>query len=174
MKRIVCRGSCILQARSQQINLLGSRLVQTRLHSHDHDHDKEGEVAEIVNINWQNRDGTVTSTKAKAGSNLLSLARKYDIELEGACEGVCACSTCHIILEDAVFDAQPDPSEDEEDMLGERLDNCYYSHFNSCSYIPQQLIERSCIVTTQYLFNLPKLQLYSNFSLPFLLTKRGT
>ena len=119
MKRIVCRRSCNLQARLQKINLFGTRLVQTRLHSHDHDHAKEGEVVDIVNINWQNRDGSVTLTKAKAGSNLLALARKYDIELEGACEGVCACSTCHVILEDAVFDAQPDPTEDEEDMLGE-------------------------------------------------------
>ena len=123
MKRIVCRRSCILQARFQQAYSSGNRLVQIRLHSHDHDHDKEGEVTEIVNINWQNRDGSVTSTKAKAGTNLLSLARKYDIELEGACEGVCACSTCHVILEDAVFDAQPDPTEDEEDMLGELQSN---------------------------------------------------
>ena len=174
MKRIVCRGSCILQGRSQQIKMLSSRLVQTRLHSHDHDHDKEGEIAEIVNINWQNRDGSVTSTKAKAGSNLLSLARKYDIELEGACEGVCACSTCHIILEDSVFDAQPDPSEDEEDMLGERLNNCYRSHFYGCSYGSQQLIVRNLFVSVRSLFNSLKLQLYSNFSLPFLLTKRET
>ena len=119
MKSALCFRRCILHSRLQQINLLGNRYVQTRLHSHDHDHDKEGDVAEIVTINWQNRDGSVTSTKARAGTNLLSLARKYDRELEGACEGVCACSTCHIILEDAVFDAQPDPTEDEEDMLGE-------------------------------------------------------
>ena len=73
---------------------------------------------EMININWKNRDGSITATKAAIGSNLLSVARKYEIELEGACEGVCACSTCHIILEDKVFDALPDPSEDEEDMLG--------------------------------------------------------
>lgn len=87
--------------------------------SHDHDHD-HGETAETVTINWKNRDGSLTATKAKVGSNLLSVARKYEIELEGACEGVCACSTCHVILEDAVFDAQPEPTDDEEDMLGER------------------------------------------------------
>jgi ferredoxin len=35
----------------------------------------------------------------------------------GACEGVCACSTCHVILEDDVFDALPEAEEKEEDML---------------------------------------------------------
>jgi ferredoxin-2, mitochondrial len=44
-------------------------------------------------------------------------ARRHGIELEGACEGVCACSTCHVILEDSVFEQLPEPSEDEEDML---------------------------------------------------------
>lgn len=35
----------------------------------------------------------------------------------GACEGVCACSTCHVILENDIFDALPEASEEEEDML---------------------------------------------------------
>ena len=35
----------------------------------------------------------------------------------GACAGVCACSTCHVILEDTVYDKLPEASETEEDML---------------------------------------------------------
>ena len=31
--------------------------------------------------------------------------------------GVCACSTCHLIFPDPVFDELPEASEDEEDML---------------------------------------------------------
>ena len=30
---------------------------------------------------------------------------------------VCACSTCHIILEKDVYDKLPKPDDDEEDML---------------------------------------------------------
>ena len=37
--------------------------------------------------------------------------------MEGACDGVCACSTCHVILESGIYDALEDPSEDEDDML---------------------------------------------------------
>ena len=56
-------------------------------------------------------------TKDPVGMNLMRAAHAHDIELEGACEGVCACSTCHVILEDDVYDELPEPSETEEDML---------------------------------------------------------
>lgn len=39
------------------------------------------------------------------------------IPIEGACEGACACSTCHVILSDKLYRALPDPDDDEEDML---------------------------------------------------------
>lgn len=36
----------------------------------------------------------------------------------GACEGSLACSTCHVIVEDQEqYDALPEPSDDENDML---------------------------------------------------------
>jgi len=36
---------------------------------------------------------------------------------QGACECSVACSTCHVILEEDLFDALPLASEDEDDML---------------------------------------------------------
>jgi ferredoxin len=119
MKRVISRAPCLIRTSCGETSMKGLRWQTVRMHSHDHDHG-HGETTETVTINWKNRDGSLTATKAKVGSNLLSVARKYEIELEGACEGVCACSTCHIILEDAVFDAQPEPTDDEEDMLGKR------------------------------------------------------
>ena len=60
--------------------------------------------------------------EAKVGESILRLAQRNGIALEGACEGVCACSTCHVILTDELYDELLDhdetaPSEDEEDML---------------------------------------------------------
>ncbi|CAM9525853.1 unnamed protein product, partial [Hapterophycus canaliculatus] len=69
-----------------------------------------------VEITWQSKDGSKKTT-AKCGMNLMRVAHKHGIDLEGACEGVCACSTCHIILDGEVFDELPEASEDEEDML---------------------------------------------------------
>ncbi|KAJ2354813.1 mitochondrial matrix iron-sulfur protein [Coemansia erecta] len=47
----------------------------------------------------------------------MELAHENDVDLEGACEGACACSTCHVILEDEVFDSLPEPTDEENDML---------------------------------------------------------
>ena len=35
---------------------------------------------------------------AKIGDSILDVAHKHDIEMEGACGGEAACSTCHCIL----------------------------------------------------------------------------
>jgi ferredoxin len=52
------------------------------------------------------------------GMNMLEAAHINDIELEGACEGGLACSTCHLIVtEQQYFDKLPEATEDEEDML---------------------------------------------------------
>lgn len=48
---------------------------------------------------------------------MLSLAHEYDVDLEGACEGSIACSTCHVILSPEHYDKLEEPSDDENDML---------------------------------------------------------
>lgn len=51
------------------------------------------------------------------GDNLLVVAHKNDIDLEGACDCSLACSTCHVILEDEIFDDLPEATDEEEDLL---------------------------------------------------------
>jgi len=52
------------------------------------------------------------------GDNLLTIAQGNDIEMEGACEGSCSCSTCHVIVEDEkMYDKIPEATDDENDML---------------------------------------------------------
>lgn len=68
-------------------------------------------------MNWILKDGAIQSVRGKIGVNLLELAHKKDIDLEGACEGSLACSTCHVILEPPVYDTLPEPSDEENDML---------------------------------------------------------
>lgn len=40
--------------------------------------------------------------QAPVGMSMLEVAHRNDIELEGACEGSLACSTCHVIIQDQV------------------------------------------------------------------------
>ena len=70
-----------------------------------------------IYVHWKKKSGESITTSANVGENIMRLAHRHGIELEGACEGVCACSTCHVILEDKVYKNLPEPSEDEEDML---------------------------------------------------------
>jgi len=52
------------------------------------------------------------------GDNLLDIAQAHDLEMEGACGGSCACSTCHVIVADQdYYDKMPEPDDDENDML---------------------------------------------------------
>src|SRR5947209_16878835 len=63
------------------------------------------------------RDGTRREVEAPLGLSLLEIAHKNDIDLEGACEGSLACSTCHVVVEPDWFELLKEPTEDEEDML---------------------------------------------------------
>jgi 2Fe-2S ferredoxin len=51
------------------------------------------------------------------GTSVLQAARDNNIDLEGACEGSLACSTCHVIVDKTFYDSLTEPTEDEEDML---------------------------------------------------------
>jgi 2Fe-2S ferredoxin len=63
------------------------------------------------------RDGTRREVDAPVGISLLEIARRNDIDIEGACEGSLACSTCHVIVEPDWYELLKDAKEDEEDML---------------------------------------------------------
>jgi 2Fe-2S ferredoxin len=63
------------------------------------------------------RDGTPKVVEAPLGLSILEVAHRNSIDIEGACEGSLACSTCHIIVDKAWYGKLPPASEDEEDML---------------------------------------------------------
>lgn len=63
------------------------------------------------------RDGTRREVDAPVGLSVLEIAHRNDIDIEGACEGSLACSTCHVIVDPEWFDLLKQATEDEEDML---------------------------------------------------------
>ena len=63
-------------------------------------------------------DGTVRKeVEAPVGLSVLEIAHRNDIDLEGACEGSLACSTCHVVVDPKWYEELDEPSEEEEDML---------------------------------------------------------
>ena len=63
------------------------------------------------------KDGEEKEVDAPIGLSVLEIAHQNGIDLEGACEGSLACSTCHVIIDKSYYDKLSEPTEDEEDML---------------------------------------------------------
>ena len=63
------------------------------------------------------RDGTRKEVDAPLGLSVLEIAHRNHVDIEGACEGSLACSTCHVVVDPSWFAKLAAPTEDEEDML---------------------------------------------------------
>ncbi|MBX7198099.1 MAG: ferredoxin family 2Fe-2S iron-sulfur cluster binding protein [Rhodospirillaceae bacterium] len=63
------------------------------------------------------RNGTRKEFAAKDGTTVLQAAHAAGIDMEGACEGSMACSTCHVLVDEKWFAQLPPASASEEDML---------------------------------------------------------
>jgi 2Fe-2S ferredoxin len=63
------------------------------------------------------RDGKRREVDAPLGLSVLEIAHRHGVDIEGACEGSLACSTCHVIVDSGWFAKLAKPTEDEEDML---------------------------------------------------------
>ncbi|KAL3276492.1 hypothetical protein HHI36_011872 [Cryptolaemus montrouzieri] len=72
---------------------------------------------EIVNVVFIEKDGKKVNIRGKVGDNLLYLAHRYEIPMEGACEASLACTTCHVYVKSNHCDTLPPAEEKEEDLL---------------------------------------------------------
>ncbi len=73
---------------------------------------------EKISVTFVNKDGEEKEIQVPVGMSMLEAAHENDIELEGACEGSLACSTCHVIItDDDYYGKLPEPSDEENDML---------------------------------------------------------
>jgi ferredoxin len=72
----------------------------------------------VTLVRFFRADGTLDKeVEAEPGQRLLDVAWAARQPLEGACEGVMACSTCHVIVDAEDFAKLPPASEEEEDLL---------------------------------------------------------
>jgi len=62
-------------------------------------------------------DGQRHLVDAPLGLSVMEIAHRHEIELEGACEGSLACSTCHVVVAPDWYELLTEASEEEEDML---------------------------------------------------------
>lgn len=72
---------------------------------------------EIINITYITKDGDRIPIKGKIGDNVLYLAHRHNIDMEGACEASLACTTCHVYVNEDFLDKLPEATEKEDDLL---------------------------------------------------------
>ncbi|KAK7189758.1 2fe-2s iron-sulfur cluster binding domain protein [Paraphaeosphaeria sporulosa] len=92
------------------------KFSSTPIPRHNHlDPPKPGEERHVTFIT---KEGTSHTFAVADGDNLLDIAQDNDLEMEGACGGSCACSTCHVIVEsEDMYNKMEEPDDDENDML---------------------------------------------------------
>lgn len=90
-----------------------------------------------VNITFIDKRGNKYPVKGKVGDNVLYLAHRHGIEMEGACEASLACTTCHVYVHHDYLNKLPVAEEKEEDLLdlapflkeNSRLGNLFFNSF---------------------------------------------
>lgn len=87
--------------------------TQPAFHGHVH----KPKPGEELHVTFITKDGEQIEIEAAEGDNLMDIAQAHGLDVEGACGGSCACSTCHMIIDPEYFDEMEEPSDDENDML---------------------------------------------------------
>jgi 2Fe-2S ferredoxin len=72
----------------------------------------------MVKITFIDIQGTARSVDGEVGSTVMETAIKNGVPgIEAECGGACACSTCHVYIEEEWREKVGGPSPMEEDML---------------------------------------------------------
>jgi 2Fe-2S ferredoxin len=89
----------------------------------DHDHGPATVKVKFIledpsGMNEDGSDKVEHDFLAAKGEHLLEVAVEHGINIEHACGGVCACSTCHVYVEQGM-DSLREATEDEDDRVEE-------------------------------------------------------
>jgi ferredoxin, 2Fe-2S len=72
----------------------------------------------MVKITFIDAEGTARTVEGEVGSTVMETAIKHGVPgIEAECGGACACSTCHVYIEESWREKVGEPSPMEEDML---------------------------------------------------------
>ncbi|MEG3638567.1 2Fe-2S iron-sulfur cluster-binding protein [Magnetococcus sp. PR-3] len=84
-----------------------------------------------------------------SGQSLMDVAHDNHIPLECACEGSLACSTCHVIVDEAWFDKIEEATDDEDDMLDKAFGLTPYSRLG-CQIIMSEDLDGLVVTIPEY------------------------
>ncbi|SCU80299.1 LADA_0B06326g1_1 [Lachancea dasiensis] len=111
MSKLVARST--FSARFMVPRMPRPSITPIRWHGHVH----KPKPGEELHVTFILKDGTQKEYEVCEGDSLLDIAQGHNLDMEGACGGSCACSTCHVIVDPDYYDALEEPDDDENDML---------------------------------------------------------
>lgn len=65
----------------------------------------------------EEKNGDRIAVAGEIGKKVLDVALEHNIDIEGACGGELACSTCHVVVPKSLYGILPPKTEEEDDML---------------------------------------------------------
>ena len=72
----------------------------------------------MIAVSFLAADGRLlAAAQADPGARLLDVAQAAGMDLEGTCNGLMACSTCHVIIPPPFSAQLPPPTAEEDDLL---------------------------------------------------------
>ena len=72
----------------------------------------------MAKITYIDSGGTARTVEGDVGATVMETAIKNSVpEIEAECGGACACSTCHVYVDESWQEKTGEPSPMEEDML---------------------------------------------------------
>ena len=89
------------------------------------------------------------TVEVEEGATILDAALDNEIELDHNCGGNCACSTCHVIVEEG-FDSLNPITEDEQDMLDEAIGLTETSRLACQCLVTKDLVVRIPDTSSQF------------------------
>ena len=90
------------------------RYIYTSLSLRNNEHPQSNES---IKVTFVDRDGNHVTVTGNVGENLLSLAHRNNIDMEGACDASLACTTCHVYIQPEFFSLLLPSTDEEEDLL---------------------------------------------------------
>ncbi|KPA86850.1 putative mitochondrial electron transfer protein [Leptomonas pyrrhocoris] len=80
-------------------------------------HGDHGDREKPVQVEFTLPDGEVKTVTGYEGQTLLDVCAEQGLPMEGACGGSCACSTCHVYLQEKAMDLFEEATDEENDMI---------------------------------------------------------
>ena len=98
----------------------------------------------MVAITFINKDKTEIKVDAKVGQTLLEVAKENNIDLIGACDGNCACGSCHIYIDEETL-KKIEPAKEDEDNVLDIVFNLQQNSRLACQVIVSEEMEGAVI-----------------------------